>query len=710
MKLVKAGFQNFRLLRNVEVRFATDPKRPLTVVRAANESGKTTLLHGLQWVLYGDTALPGKGHGFRLFPVDWDSAKDGRQVEVQGFVEFEIAHRRKRSDGITTNRRTYRLDRKVVEVVSQEATRRLSSTVKLFSKEQTGWKDVPEPETWINGEVSSDLREVFFTDGDRALGFISADLTPRARRVKVEKAIRSLLGLDIVDSALRHIKEVRRTLQKGARKVADTSNLSDVLERLMELERQLDGMVEQRQEAEDGFRDYSERVAVLNREVDDVLSQGNMDDLQSNLANVRAEIKGLMEDDRRAAAEHAAVFATVGVAEELLTPALAAATEILEQMKKEGRIPKATIPVLRDCLRAEKCICGESLRVGDKLAEVRRSCIEKLIEDRRQADDMGGIVTELYYGRNTDVRRNWVGQYEQLVQRRDAIDGRLEVARRRRRALENKIDALPDKDLAGIRRTLRQYTEQRDRYLARKSELDAEIRVRQDEKLEMENGRDELLRRRKAHRQTWAQLHVARDVDGILGRARSRITSDELDKVSLEMNRMFLEMIGADTEQSNLIQRTKVTESFDIIVVGPRNRHLDPDKDLNGASRRALTLAFILALVRVSAYEAPNVIDTPLGMTSGYVKQAILRTAVSESFQLILLLTHDEISGCEDALDDVAGRVVTFTNTAHYPRILLHDPGTEVAKVLCCECDHRAECTICSRRISSDTDAGGEGE
>ena len=61
-----------------------------------------------------------------------------------------------------------------------------------------------------------------------------------------------------------------------------------------------------------------------------------------------------------------------------------------------------------------------------------------------------------------------------------------------------------------------------------------------------------------------------------------------------------------------------------------------PDRDLNGASRRALTLAFILALTKVSEVEAPNIIDTPLGMMSGYVKRSVLMTAIRESSQLEL--------------------------------------------------------------------------
>ena len=157
-------------------------------------------------------------------------------------------------------------------------------------------------------------------------------------------------------------------------------------------------------------------------------------------------------------------------------------------------------------------------------------------------------------------------------------------------------------------------------------------------------------------------------------------------------------MIGADPEQGAIIRRAEISREYDIIVYGPSDRTLNPDRDLNGASRRALTLAFILALRKVSEVEAPNVIDTPLGMTSGFVKRSILRTAVRESAQLILFLTHDEIAGCEEIIDQAAGVVFTLTNPAHFPKMLVNDPGVEERKVLRCGCDHRNECQLCDRR------------
>ena len=60
MRLLRAEFTNFRLLRDLILDFPTDTDKRLTVIRAENESGKTTILNGLQWALYGDDALAGR--------------------------------------------------------------------------------------------------------------------------------------------------------------------------------------------------------------------------------------------------------------------------------------------------------------------------------------------------------------------------------------------------------------------------------------------------------------------------------------------------------------------------------------------------------------------------------------------------------------------------------------------------------------------------
>jgi len=705
MKLLRAEFQNFRLLRDLELEFASNPNRHLTVIRAANESGKTTILHALQWALYGDAALPGKGEGFRLHPIDWHES-EGRRVPITATVEFELTTYRRMAGEVRETNRRYRLVRSTFEDVDSQG-RRPASTVRLFALNDTGATPIGAPEALINEELPPELREVFFTDGDRALSFIEADVALSTKRDRVQRAIRSLLGLGVIDDAIKHVRKSASEVNKKAKQVGTGNELNKIASRLEAIDNDWTKLEADLEDAKQQFGAFDEKVDETDRKISAGLLKGDKEKLQKDLEHAKREIKQL--DDQLSAAnkEHSALFRSRAIATDLLAPLLGRAFEKLEELHEQGKIPNTTIPVLQDRLSAEECICGETLSPGDPDGDKRRAHIQKLIDDSQKSDEIQEIITDLYYsakplqGSGEAGSIAWLEDYRKVVERRDGIQVLRDEAGRKFRALEIQLDSLPDTDIQGLRETRRQYKDQRDRCLSKRSSVETQLAGLRREREGLEGERDRLLREQKKGARILAELEVTQDVTKVLQSAYERITNEELRKVSELMNSIFLEMIGADPEQGSIIQRAEISTEFDIIVYGPSNKTLNPDRDLNGASRRALTLAFILALTKVSEVEAPNVIDTPLGMTSGYVKRSILRTAVRESTQLVLFLTHDEITGCEEIIDEAAGMVFTLTNPAHYPKMLVNNPGVTERKVLRCECDHRRECQLCQRRADS---------
>lgn len=700
MKLLRAEFENFRLLRDLKLDFSSDPQRNLTVLRAANESGKTSILHGLQWALYGDKALPGEGVGFRLHPIDWDES-DGRRVSITVTVEFEVTSHRTVGDKLRENCHRYRLVRSAWEDTDTE--KRFASTVKLFELTDTGANPIAAPEAMINDELPLELREVFFTDGDRALSFIEADVALAAKRERVEQAVRSLLGLSDIENAIHHVRKAATEVNKKAKQLGAGDELDTIASRLETVEYDCEKLESDFDEAKQQFGAFDEKFDEIDRKIAVVLQKGDKQQLSKDLEHTKDEMRQLGSQLMTANKDHSALFQSRSVAIDLLAPVLNRAFERLEELRDHGKIPNTTIPVLQERLSAAMCICGETLEPGGVGGDKRRAHIQKLIDDSHRADEIQETLTNLYYSAKPmetagDVEaRGWLEDYKRVAERRDRLDARRDEAGRQFRALESTLDSLSDADIQGLRETRRHYKEQRDRYLSQQSAIDTRLIGLRREREDLETKRDRLLREQKKGARVLAEGDVTRDVMKVLQGAYKRITNEELQKVSELMNRFFLEMIGADPEQGAIIQHAEISRDFDIIVYGPNQRTLNPDRDLNGASRRALTLAFILALTKVSEVEAPNVIDTPLGMTSGFVKRAILRTAVRESTQLILFLTHDEIAGCEDIINRAGGVVFTLTNPAHYPKMLVNDPGIEVRKVLRCACDHNSECQLCQR-------------
>lgn len=701
MKLIRTEFQNFRLLRDLELEFSTDNTKKLTVIRAENETGKTTVMNGIQWALYGDDALPGKGRGFRLHPIDWPDA-GGERVPIAVQVDFETTTRRDALRGRSINTtRQYRIIRAAYETLDGSEYRRTPSTVQLFDLTDRGSEPLPSPEVYIREELPLELREVFFTDGDRALSFIEASSSISDKRKLVKQAIRSLLGLAVIEGALKHVAKTASKVNSAARDIGADDRLEEIVVHLENVERESDELAFQIEDAKTQFAAFDQKLSEIRTEIEAALVKGNREELKRDIVQAERQLKNVRAQLAEADIEHSRLFRSPSLSKDLLSLILESSLGKLNLLRDQGKIPSTTIPVLADRLESSTCICGESLELHSIDGKRRREHIQCLIDESKKADALQLSITDLYYG-SLSLNVNdepWVTLFDRIADRRDELMLKQNEQEKQLKQLEIQLDEIPNIDIQGLRATERDYKNQRDRFNADAIRYETQLDALKKEAERLAAQRDNLLRQQSRGARIIAKLEVVSDVKQLLENSYDRIVNKELTKVSELMNNIFLEMIGADPEQGAIIQKAKISKDFDILVYGVNNRTLNPDRDLNGASRRALTLAFILALTKVSEVEAPNVIDTPLGMMSGYVKEFVLRTVIRESSQLVLFLTRSEIADCEEILDAEAGRVITLTNSAHYPRMLVNDPQVRERKVLRCECDHREQCTLCNRQM-----------
>lgn len=700
MKLLRARIENFRLLKNIELEFATDSNSNLTVIRAANESGKTTLLTALQWGLFGDDALPEHGRNFRLSPIDLSSSsKASATISVE--IDFELPSTR------TGDKRKYRLIRSVTESVLNGEWTRDNTSAKLFELTSRGAVPIENLEAHLHPYLPKELREVFFTDGDRALSFIEGSKGDQMKRV--EGAIRSLLGLGVIEMALEHTRIVNTDLNKIVKNVAgDRKELEEISTSLDANQKKLPQLQQKEQELKEKRFRLEELEKEADRKLSDALRRGNREELEKERQQALQNRQHAERELVRATRDHANLFKSELLGKHLLAKSFAKAKSILDQLHERGKIPNKTIPVLEDRLNQPVCICGESLDVHTPDGQRRREHIQCLIEESRNSDAIQEKITTLYYGAQDLLRpiqdKTWADEYDAVFERRRHASKMRTDYGEKEKATETQIEALPDVDIKQLQATRSQYRNQAKDIQSEELRISAEIeRIGRDIASE-EAKRDKLLQHDEKGMKIRAELEVVHDLRQVLENALETMKTKELQKVSECMNSIFIEMIGADDSQRAIITQAYITRDFRIVVLGQFDQELDPSRDLNGASRRALTIAFILALTRVSEVEAPNVIDTPLGMMSGYVKQAVLQLASRHSSQLILFLTHSEITGCEEILNKKAGRIYTLTNPAHYPKILVNEPEIDDTRVILCDCNHMQHCRICERRETINID------
>ncbi len=705
MKLISAKFQNFRLLRDLRLDFSTRDDKKLTVIRASNESGKTTILNALQWVFYGNDALPDQGKDYRLFPIDLD-VPPGRSIPISVQADFEAA-----PSELNQNKTSrYRLIRSVEETTDGH---KQNPEVELFKLTETGADRISAPEARIDQQLPSNLREVFFTDGDRALTFIEANsLTDK--RNQVRNAIRLLLGLDIIESAQDHLKKTIAELNRESKNIGHDTELNETVTKLEELNQDVERLETERDDAAQQYEATGQKLADIDKDIQAALLKGDQEELNRKLKKAEAELEDIRNQEKKLVSEHSQLFRKPALFRDLLAPILEQSFEKLNELRDQGQLPLLTIPLLNEKLAGVTCICGESLDQHSRDGKRRREHIERLIAESQGADELQKWLTDLYYGslilnpKKVTDEEHWHTQYNSISTEHDQLKEERMELEEELASLDTQLKSIGDTDIQKLRETKHNYTSQRNRLNDTRIAHERELERLKEKRRSLEVTRNNLISQQRRGRTVLARLEATQDISNILQNAYDRITNEELQKVSRLMNTFFLEMIGADPEQGKIIQTAEISEKFDILVYGPNARALNPDKDLNGASRRALTLAFILALTKVSEVAAPNVIDTPLGMMDGFVKRSVLKTAIQESSQLILFLTRSEIKDCEDVIANEAGRMITLTNSAHYPNILVNNPPIKEPQILRCQCQDLAECRICKRRTDVEVETQSE--
>ena len=701
MRLESAHITNFKLLTDVSLTFSRDLDLPLTVIRAENGSGKTSILHALRWAMYGDEGIP---QGMRLTST---AIPPKRTVSVQVRVEFTT------SDPYSGKEALYRLIRTCDETLGDgDSFHRTADRLRLLRRTDRGEEDIEEGK---RGEIAAllplSLADVFFTNGDDVQRFIAGGpLAERERQDAVHKAIRQLLGLDDVEAVEARLSQVARKLR---RELAATGgeDLKTAQEELDEKNRQIEQKKETLATLGQRIVSIEQQIRADERELDGIKGMGDLETIQARIHTLRQDISHLEREEANIRTEMKDLLSSEDISRSYIGDKLGVGLTILEGLANRNVIPGHSVEVLRDRLQLGKCICGVELSKGN----AGYIQVSMLIDEQQQIAPRIQQLTKLWHHARhsqgaAEGGRSATESAEALKERftkccdmqlRKGADLQLEEEKRSR-IDEERIQDLTQRIYSNGRKRL-EFERQVGDLSGRLIELEEMERLCRErvEKAERQDDLNKKLRRRST---------VARDLHNVATGTLTRLKCNYIRRVSSRMNDLFLDIVGADPgADANVFTGVSIAEkNHDIVIHTLEGRTLDADTELNGASQRALTLSFIWALMEVAKREAPRIIDTPLGMTSGAVKQRMVEllshpvTSTDLPYQVVLFMTRSEIRDIESTIKDRAGVITTLTCSKDFPRDLVNNWSDGTPTVRICECDHMQICTVCERRQDVD--------
>jgi DNA sulfur modification protein DndD len=398
MLIKSLKMQNFRQFKGITaVDFSCDPEQNVTIILGDNTFGKTTLLQAFNWCFY-ETVTFDNNPDFLLNLEVANEMNNGDTETVS--VEICVIHNG--VDYVISRSQTY-------SCANGKVTGMKKAQVKVSYKQEDGQMEsvrATEVQKVIENILPQDLSTYFFFDTERVRSI--------STRKDVADAVKGLLGLSIMDTAIKHIgtKGNKKTVLGklyGAMDLDGDEKARGALDMIQSSEAKREAIKTQIDTCASQIGQYE----VRKEQLDDILRDNQ----------TTATLQKKKEDlERRLSTERSTLESTIslffkdfskGSLQMFAQPLLGQANDFLAAIKIDDKgVRDLTAPTILELLKRGRCICGTELCEGndaynhlmeelnyvppESIGNTVRHYREKLSSFSRDADHIFESLTSRY--------------------------------------------------------------------------------------------------------------------------------------------------------------------------------------------------------------------------------------------------------------------------------------------------------------------------
>ena len=351
MLIKSLKMQNFRQFKgNTAVDFSCDPNQNVTIILGDNTFGKTTLLQAFNWCFY-ETVMFDNNPDFLLNLEVANGMTNGDAETVS--VEICVIH----------NSVEYVISRSQQYIcANNKVSGAKKSQVKVSYKQPDGQTEsvrALEVQNVIENILPKDLSTYFFFDTERVRSI--------STRKDVSDAVKGLLGLSIMDSAIKHIgtKGNKKTVLGklyGAMDTDGDKRARDALDMIQSSEAKREAIKDQLETCASQIKQYEAR-------------KGQLDDILRDNQTTSTLQKKKEDLERRISTERSSLESTTGLffkefskgsLQMFAQPLLGRASDFLAATKIDDKgIRDLTAPTILELIKRCRCICGAEICEGN---------------------------------------------------------------------------------------------------------------------------------------------------------------------------------------------------------------------------------------------------------------------------------------------------------------------------------------------------------
>ncbi|MBH8564429.1 AAA family ATPase [Nostoc sp. CENA67] len=651
MKLLSIQLCNFRPFygRTPELILASREEQNTTVFYGNNGGGKTTILNAFTWVLY-EKFTPAFASSEQL--VNKRAVAEvniGQSVDFWVQVEFEHTGKK------------YLAKRICRAFKSKDGVYYDKSNLSLQVAEKNGrWMTPFQPsKEVINRVLPESLHTYFFFDGERIEKIVQSD-----KKFEMAAATKVLLGVEILDRAIRHLNEAKRELEKEYQDIAPPE-----ITKLIQDKKALEDECITLQERQLEIKYELENQQIIEQKIDEQLRaledvqqlQMQRDELQIEADSTQTKINQGKNKLRKITSTKAyTVF---------LSEATAEFRAILDGLRERGELPAGIKQqFVKDLLQQQRCICGTELKHATQpysLVEAwmnragRGDVEETAIRMGAQVESIDKQITE-FWKEIDDEQKN----QEELIRKLSVIETQLDDIH----------DELRNSPLENIRdlETHRQNIKKRTRELTleegenNKNIADLQVKIKHKENLYIQQKANQ-----KKQKVALERINLTNESISRLTQVRELI--DKHFRLELENS---VQTIFQQIAFKPYVP--KLNDKYELTLVENTSGKEDIVAASSGESI-ILSLSFIASIINkvrewskkqnlidLGSSIFPVVMDSPFAVLDNEYKSQIAKRLPRLADQLVLLLNKSQWMNVEQEISNYVGK--HYILTYHSPK------------------------------------------
>ncbi|MEG0913797.1 MAG: AAA family ATPase [Oscillospiraceae bacterium] len=344
--------ENFRQFRGTtKVDFSCDPDENVTIILGDNTFGKTTLLQAFNWCFYGKVNFDQRPD----FLLNYELSEEMRNGDQQ-IVEIEIAVLHDGIEYVITRTQRY-------TCANGNVTGEKIPIVKVSYKQKDGQTEsvkATQVENVINNILPEDLSTYFFFDTERVNSI--------STRKDVAEAVKGLLGLSIMDSAIKHLGDRAKKTTVigkfyGSMDLDGDAKAQEALNRIQTAEAKRTAIAGQLEDCNAQINQYEARKEQLDTILRDnqttTTLQKKKEDLERNVLTERKALGVTISAYFREFSAGSLPF--------FAQPLLNTASAFLKAVKIDDKgIRDLTKPTIMELINRGCCVCGQEIREGNE--------------------------------------------------------------------------------------------------------------------------------------------------------------------------------------------------------------------------------------------------------------------------------------------------------------------------------------------------------